>query len=532
MPSGGQLVIEQFLRAGVKRLFCVPGESYLPVLDAVYDEADIALVSCRHESGAALMAVASAQLDNHPAVVFVTRGPGATNASIAVHVAQQASVPLLLCVGQVSTAKLGREAFQEVDFGTFFAPLTKRVEQLECASQIPRAISQALELCAAGRPGPVVLVFPEDVLKQAVVTTAPVPRARRLAAIELALVNRIATRLDAARRPVIIAGSGDWDDADCERLVDYADRRDIPVFTAFRRNDIFPNHHRCYAGELGLHSPESVWARGEEADVVLVMGARLDEPTTRAYQLLASERAGRYVIHVHADHSAITHHIAPDLELSAAPRELLTALSTRAIDTSCREPDWRKTLHDEYLAGVQTPRIGTDSMLGEVMRVINATVAADTIVTIDAGNFTRWPQRYRQYARPGRLLAPINGAMGYGVPAAVAASLRYPDRTVICCVGDGGMLMTGMELATAMKYGATPIVIVFNNHRYGTIATHQERTYPGRRIGADLHNPDFAAFAQSFGAYGVRVSTGEEFAMALQNAMSVDTIAVIDLALP
>ena len=531
MRTGGQLVVDQLLAEGVSRVFCVPGESYLAVIDAFYDVAErIDLITCRHESGAAMMAVASGHLSGTPGVAFVTRGPGATNASIAVHIARQASIPLVLGVGQVASENLGRESFQEVDFEAYFGPIAKQVRQIDDPASIPDAVAEAFAVAQSGRPGPVVLAFPEDVLSASTSASPVAPHARVTQAPDPLAIADLDRYLRQAERPLIIVGGGHWNEQACQQLHAFAGDRQIPVCAAFRRADIFDNNHPCYAGYLGLNTHRALWTRVERADCLVVIGARLDQPTTRDYQL-PKLRSNQIVIHIHPDPTQLDLNFVSNLAISATVGEVMAVLSDLPVVEGPGWKAWCEAARAEYLDSEVPPSAAGVLDLGAMMRELNAAIPTDAIVTIDAGNFTLWPQRYRRYTRPGRLIAPINGAMGYGVPAAIAASLAYPERTVIGCVGDGGMLMTGMELATAIKYGAKPIIVVFNNNKYGTIETHQRRYYPARAIGNDLVNPDFAAFARSFGAYGIRVTCNDEFRPALEQARTAGTVAVIELVL-
>lgn len=527
--SGGESVARALVAQGIEHVFCVPGESYLAVLDALYDVREqVALISCRHESGAAMMACANARLTGRAGVCFVTRGPGATNASIALHIARQASIPLVVGVGQVSREHLGREAFQEVDYEAFFAPLVKHVEQIDHASKLAAAFERAFTMAVSGRPGPVVLALPEDVLvEQTAIAEASAPQVPAVTMNDDEL-GLLCQALAAAVRPLIIAGGGNWSDRAASDLVAFAERNDIPVCTSFRRHDLFDNTHACFAGYLGYGAHAAVWPLVEEADCLLVLGARLDEPTTQAYSLCRDHRARR-LLHVYPSAPEIGLNYATDLaivaDVTTAAPQLAACGRVVAADTR----PWRDQLRKAWCDAAQPPPTSAPLDPGAIMHVLNARLDDDAIVTVDAGNFSRWPQRYRHYRRPGRLLAPINGAMGFGLPAAVGAALTCPERQVVGCVGDGGMLMTGMELATAAQYGAKPLILVFNNARYGTIEMHQDQRYPGRRIGTALVNPDFAALAQSFGLFGERVTRTADFAPVLEAALSADTAALIEL---
>ena len=529
--SGGQLLVEALIEHGVPRLFCVPGESFLAVLDALYDVPEhLPMITCRHESGAAFMAAATAQLSGQVGVCFVTRGPGATNASIAMHVARQASIPLLLCVGQVARANLGRESFQEIDYARFFAPLAKHVEQITIAERLPSAVARALHIARSGRPGPVVLALPEDVLSETTFAASEPARPVQRRGLDAAQLETIKTRLGHATRPLIIFGGGVISDAMCRDLEQFARRNHVPVCVSWRRNDAFDNEHASYAGSLGYNAHPELWTAVSEADCILVLGARLDEPSTRAYTMFADERA-RDLIHVYPNQDDIGRNFPPTLGICADISETLAALATTTLLASVSREAWCKQLRSAFVSSRQPPQLEGGLDPGEIMQSLARLLPQDTIVSVDAGNFSLWPQRYRSYARPARMLAPINGAMGWGVPGAIAAALDQPQRQVLGCVGDGGMLMTGLELATAAKYGAKPLILVFNNSKFGTIEMHQDRRYPGRRIANELVNPDFAALARSFGLFGAQVKDNAEFDAVLPAALTADCAAVIELVM-
>jgi acetolactate synthase I/II/III large subunit len=530
MRSGGQLVVDQFLAEGVRRVFCVPGESYLAVMDAMFDvSTEMQLISCRHESGAAMMAAASGQLSGKPGVAFVTRGPGATNASIAVHIAKQASIPLVLGVGQVASRNIGRESFQEVDFEAFFSPIAKLARQIDDPNEIPQAIADAFRVAKSGRCGPVVLAFPEDILSGPSSAQAVESQGVLIEKIDLSAIREIEKHLAVAQRPMIIVGGTDWNEAACADLRVLAERSNIPICSAFRRADIFDNHHPNYVGYLGIGTSADLSKRIQQADCFIVIGARLDEPTTSDYQIPDPSRNDQVLIHIHPEKSQLGLNYSPTVGIVAKVTSAMPSLRGLLLTDCDRWTAWLHSARQEFLDKERPPVASGALDIGQVMQMLNEAIPTTSIVTTDAGNFSLWLLRYRRYCRPGRLIAPINGAMGYGVPAAIAASLANPDATVIGCVGDGGMLMTGMELATAMKYGATPIIIVFNNSKYGTIEMHQQRKYPGREIGNSLANPSFADFARSFGAFGVQVQSTDEFPNALAQARAAGTVAVIEL---
>ena len=528
--SGGVRVVEGLLAHHVDTVYCVPGESYLAVLDAAWLVRDrLRVVSCRHESGAVMMALAAAQLTGRPGAAFVTRGPGATNASIGLHIARQASVPLVLGVGQVSSDFMGRDAFQEVDYEAFFGPLVKHVEQVNDVADVADAVARAFAQAVSGRQGPVVLAFPEDVL-QATTDNSAAPQPPAPADLLDDEFAALSQRLMDSKQPLIIAGGGDWRDAECAALATFSGSNHIPVMTSFRRLDVFDNHHASFAGYLGYGAHEAAWTLAEQADCVVVLGARLDEPTTRAYQLFA-DPAARQLIHVYPGAEDLGRNYTPHVSICARAGSVASRLATLKIPEDPGRSSWCKQLHQAWAEAPEpTPEDdGLDPR--QVMTCLNRALPDDAIVTIDAGNFSVWPSRMRRYQRPGRFLGPINGAMGFGVPAAIGAALTCPERTVVGCVGDGGFMMTGMELATAARYGARPVILVFNNNRYGTIAMHQRRDYPGHDIATGLTNPDFASLAQSFGLFGARVTSAQDFDSALQVALAAPTASIIELAL-
>ena len=528
-PTAASRFVQQLHAERVSRVFCVPGESYLAVIDALYDRrGEIDLVSCRHESGAVMMAVASAHLSGRAGVAFVTRGPGATNASIAVHIARQASIPLVLGVGQVALRNRGRESFQEVDYCSYFAPIAKAVYEVTDPNDVAAKTAEAFAVAEHGRQGPVVLAVPEDVLSSAAAADAVARPPTPATPIDPAQARAVAARLAAAARPMILVGGGPWSDAAIGCVEAFAGNHGIPVFSAFRRADCFPNHHESYAGFLGYGTAPSVWQRVRESDCLFVIGSRLDEPTTQDYALPVQ---GQTLIHLHPDPQQLGLNFPTDIGIAATVEMAATALAELDVPRNAGWAGWCRQVRADFLASEIAPPPDGELDLGAIMTLLNARIPTDSIITTDAGNFTAWPLRYRRYARPGRLLAPVNGAMGYGVPAAIAAALAQPERTVIACVGDGGMLMTGMEIATAMKYGANPVILVFNNSKYGTIEMHQQRRYPGRELGNALTNPDFAAFARSFGAFACRVQHADEFGDALEAALGAGRIALIELVM-
>lgn len=532
--TGGQIVVDQLKAHGVDFAFCVPGESYLAVLDALYDARNrIKTVSCRHDGGAAFMAEAYGKLTGRPGVALVTRGPGACNAAIAVHVAYQDSTPMILLVGQVPRAHAGREAFQEIDYRQMFAGasggLAKWAAQIDRADRLPDMMARAFSVAVSGRPGPVVLALPEDMLRERAVVADGTPAAISEPYPSASDVARIRDLLAHAERPLVMVGGSTWRTEGCRDIVAFAGANDLPVCCSFRRQDVFDNDHPSYAGYLGLNNDSKLVERVQAADLVLIVGSRLDEPTTQTYKLLAPPLSGQTIVHVHPSAAELGKFVRPDLAIEAGANAMAAALAAMMPVDRARWAEWRKSARADYLASLKPALLDGAVDLGRVMTMLGETLPNDAIVTLDAGNFTAWPQRYRGYRRPGRLLAPVNGAMGYGMPSAVAASLIHPERVVVAFIGDGGMLMSGSELATAIQYGGRPIALVVNNNMYGTIRLHQERSYPGRPIATDLQNPDFAAWGRSFGAHGECVEKTADFPAAFARARASGKAAVIEL---
>src|SRR5580692_1234822 len=527
--SGGQLVVGCLKAHQVEMAFSVAGESYLEVLDALYDAPEIRLITCRQEGGAAFMAEAYAKATGKPGVLLVTRGPGACNASIGIHTAFQDSTPMVVLIGQVARHQLDREAFQEVDFRKMFAPLAKWVAQIDLAERVPELVNQAFQVATSGRPGPVVLALPEDMLRDhsaaAVVGPYRAVRAHPGAA-DLAELRRL---LVAAERPIMLVGGGGWDDRACYDITKFAEANQLPVCCSFRRQDIVDNRSPSFVGDLGTGASAALVARIKESDLVLAVGARIGEITSQSYSLLGIPEPGKVLVHVHAGAEELGRVFRPSLPIQSGMPEFAVAAAALSPVPTPRWSDWRAAVRSEYEAGLVPTAAGAALDLGKVMTWLRDRLPDDAIVTSDAGNFSGWPNRFLQYRRPGRQLGPTSGAMGYGVPAAVAAKLVHPDRLVVGFCGDGGFMMTGQELATAMLEGTGPIILVFNNAMYGTIRMHQERRFPGRVVGTALKNPDFIGIARAYGIFGASVSRTEEFAPAFEEAAAGKGPAIIEL---
>ena len=527
--SGGQLVVAALRAHRVKMAFSVAGESYLEVLDALFDAPDIRLVTCRQEGGAAFMAEAYGKLTGEPGVLLVTRGPGACNASIGIHTAFQDSTPMVVLVGQVARHQIDREAFQEVDFRQMFAPLAKWVAQIDMAERVPELMNQAFQVAASGRPGPVVLALPEDMLRdrRAAAVVGPYRAVHaHPGAADLAEMRRL---LAAAERPMMLVGGSGWTDEACRDIAHFARANDLPVCCSFRRQDIVDNRLQCFVGDLGTGASPALVARFREADLLLAVGARIGEITSQSYSLLGIPDPGKLLIHVHAAAEELGRVFRPSLAIQSGMPEFAAAVTELPSVAAPRWARWRESVRLDYEAGL-VPNVADGALdLGRVMAWLRDHLPDNAIVTSDAGNFSGWPNRFLQYRRPGRQLGPTSGAMGYGVPAAVAAKLIHPDRLVVGFCGDGGVMMTGQEQATSMLEGVGPIILVFNNAMYGTIRMHQEHRFPGRVIGTALNNPDFLALARAYGAFAASVSRTEDFAPAFEDAAARNGAAIIEL---
>ena len=529
--TGGEVLADALLLHGVDRAFAVCGESFLPLLDALRDRPQLRLVSCRHEAGAAVMAEASAKLTGRPGVCLVSRGPGACHATIGLHTAFQDATPLVLFVGQVPRSYLEREAQQEIEYRTMFDSLAKWVAEINEVDRIPELVHRAFRVAASGRPGPVVLVLPEDMLEDrtdaADCPPAPLAHAHPGSGELVALRELLVT----AQRPFVIVGGAPWSDAACEAIVRFATTNDLPVCCSYRRLDLFPSRHDCFAGELAVSSNPALLSRLREADVVVAIGTRLSEPTTQDYTLLSVPVPRQTLVHVYPSAEEIGSVYRPTVAVQSGLIEFAEAIAGMTIDASPPWSEWRRELRALYVADSTPPTRDTAFDPGQAMAWLRPRLPADAIVTFDAGAFSGWPQRFLTFGRPGRALAPISGAMNYGLHAGIAASLCAPDRFVVVCVGDGGFMMSEAELATARRYGARLIVLLFNNGQFGSVRVHQERRYPGRTIGMDLTNPDFVKLAQSYGAHAESVHRTEDFGPAWTRAAANDGVSVIEMRL-
>ena len=518
---GGKLLVDQLSVHGADTVFSVPGESFLAVLDGFY-ESPIRLITCRHEAGAANMADAYGKLTGRPGICIVTRGPGATQASVGVHTAFQDSTPLILLVGQVASDQEERESFQEVDYRRMFGPLAKWVAQIDRADRIPEYVARAFSTACAGRPGPVVLALPEDMLASEtdaadaepfhVVQPHPSP-------VQIDVVRRALGR---AERPFVLAGGAGWTPRASDGIREFAEANALPVGAAFRRQDAIDNGSPSYVGDVGIGINPKLAARVREADLLLVVGPRLGEMTTSGYTLVGEQP----LIHVHPGAEELGRVYRPALPILSGMEHFADAVRGLRVEPGWRK--WTEAARAEYEAWQQPEPMPGALDLGDCIAHLRARVP-DAIVTNGAGNFSAWVHRFWRWHEYPTQLAPTSGAMGYGVPAAVAAKAVHPERTLICFAGDGDFLMSGQELATAMQYDLPIVILVVNNGMYGTIRMHQERHYPGRVVGTDLANPDFAAYARAFGAHGETVTETSEFPAALERALAAGTSALLEL---
>lgn len=536
MPTGGQLFVDSLLVHGVDLMTCVPGESFLPILDALYDvgangrEGTPRLVTARHEAAAANMAEAAGKLTGRPSVCFVTRGPGAMHAAIAVHTAFQDGTPLLLVVGQVARAAKGREAFQEMDYGAVFGTTAKLVVEITDVDRIPEIVARAFDVATAGRPGPVVVSVPEDVLfesSERIPTQAPAPVSP---AATPDIAAHLVAMLEGAQRPLLVVGGPKWSQRTGELVRAFAERAALPVAAAFRCQDAIDNRSESYVGYLGLGGSAALRSKAEDADLVVAFGCRLDDATTDSFSLTPAGRTDRRIVVVTDDPHEVTRALIPDEALLCSSASLAEALSEVALEPSAPRIEWTRSLRRIQQEYATPPAArGADVDLAAIMRHVRDALPDEAIFTNGAGNYTVWLQRFLGFRRHATQLAPHNGAMGYGIPAALAAAALRPGTPVIAFAGDGCFMMSGNELSTAVKERLDLVVIVVNNGILGTIRMHQENHYPSRVIATELGNPDFVKYAESFGAHAARVVRTDEFPAAFAAAVAHDGPALIEV---
>jgi acetolactate synthase-1/2/3 large subunit len=525
LRRGGKLLVDQLVVHGTDTVFCVPGESYLAALDGLVDTS-VCVITCRHEAGAANMADAYGKLTGRPGVCFVTRGPGATHAAVGIHTAYQDSTPLILFVGQVASGHLDREAFQEIDYRQMFGSLTKWAAQIDSVDRIPEYIARAFATACAGRPGPVVLALPEDMLRaesnaadaRPFHVVQPHPGSQHLA--------QLSALLERSERPLAVLGGAGWTENASAGLREFLESNRLPAVAAFRRQDVLDNDSPSYVGDLGLGPDPRLLERVRAADLLLVVGARLGEMTTRGYTLLSTPTPQQVLVHVHPSAEELGRVYQPELPILSGAEQFADAVAGLRVTGGWS--DWTAAARAEWESWHSPNGSGHAIDLAECIAHLHERLP-DAIVTNGAGNYTIWVHRFWRYHTYPSELAPTSGAMGYGIPAAIAAKAVHPERPVVCIAGDGDFLMSAQELATAAHHSLPILVLVVNNNMYGTIRMHQERSYPGRTIGTDLTNPDFATFARAFGAHAETISKTAEFPAAVERALESGGLALIEL---
>ena len=528
--NGGQILANALVRQGVDLAFGVPGESFLPLLNGLVDHPQCRFITCRQEGGAAYMAEAYAKLTGKPGVVMVTRGPGASNAMIGLHTAYQDSTPMVLLVGQVGTDMVEREAFQEVDYRRMFSECAKWVGSIDRVDRIDEFVSHAFHVAQAGRKGPVVLALPEDVLYLCGQEKPVAPAHIVQPGLDRAAFSKALEVFSKARKPLVIAGGGNWNQHTCDSLRAWANREGVPVATSFRSQDVIDNLDPCFAGDLGIGANPALAKRVQEADCLLVIGERLGEMTTAGYSLLSSPQAKTKLIHVLSGPEELGRVYRPEFALNCSPENFCHALSEVKMGQQY-DRQAMSDAHDEYLAFSTPVTVPGDMQLAHIMSALKDVIPRNSIVTNGAGNFATWVHRFYPYGAFKTQLAPANGSMGYGLPAAIAAKIADPQRVVIAVCGDGDFMMNCQELATAARYNAFPIILVINNSMLGTIRMHQEREFKSRVIATELTNPDFIKFSDSFGIPGYRVNKTEDFAPIFAKALNGKGGALIELVL-
>lgn len=526
--TGGQILVGQLVSHGVKHVFCVPGESFLAVLDALVD-VNIEVTVCRQEGGAAMMADAHGKLTGQPGICMVTRGPGASNALAGIHISKQDSTPLIVFVGQIERGMREREAFQEMDYRAIFGQAAKWATEIDDPARIPEILSRAFHVATSGRPGPVVIALPEDML----VEMATVPDAPHYEAIESAPaaghMADLAKRLASAKAPVAILGGTRWSANAVQQFTAFAEKFKLPVAVSFRRQMLFPANHPCFIGDVGIGLNPALLKRIENADLVLLVGGRMSEMPSQAYTLFDIPVPKQTLVHVHPDSGELGRVYRASLAINASPAAFAAELASLPAPTVTPWAADTEAMHQSYLAWSDPAPIKTPGALqmGGVMEYLESHLPADAIMTNGAGNFATWLHRFHRFTQYGTQLAPTSGSMGYGLPAAVGAKRLSPEKMVVCFAGDGCFMMHGQEFATAVQYNLPIIVLIIDNGMYGTIRMHQEKHYPGRISATHLQNPDFAAYARAFGGHGERVESTDQFAAAFERAVASGKPAIV-----
>ena len=528
LRTGGQILVGQLVSHGVKHVFCVPGESFLAVLDALVD-VNIEVTVCRQEGGAAMMADAHGKLTGQPGICMVTRGPGASNALAGIHIAKQDSTPMIVFVGQIERGMREREAFQEMDYRAIFGQAAKWATEIDDAARIPEILSRAFHVATSGRPGPVVIALPEDML----VEMATVPDAPHYEAIDsapaLGQMADLAKRIAAAKAPVAILGGSRWSAQAVQEFAAFAEKFKLPVAVSFRRQMLFPANHPCFIGDVGIGLNPDLLKRIEHADLVLLVGGRMSEMPSQAYTLFDIPVPKQALVHVHPDSGELGRVYRASLAINASPAAFAAELAALPAPVAMPWAADTAAMHQSYLAWSDPAPIKTPGTLqmGGVMEYLESHLPADAIMTNGAGNFATWLHRFHRFTEFGTQLAPTSGSMGYGLPAAVGAKRISPEKMVVCFAGDGCFMMHGQEFATAVQYNLPIVVLIIDNGMYGTIRMHQEKHYPGRISATHLQNPDFAAYARAFGGHGERVESTDQFAAAFERAVASGKPAIV-----
>jgi len=529
LRSAAEVLVDQLRIHGVRHVFCVPGESYLAVLDAFHDS-DLAVTVCRQEGGAAIMAEALGKVTGQPGVCFVTRGPGATNAAHGIHIARQDSSPLVMFVGQVGRDTREREAFQELDYRAVFGSMTKWTTEIDDPARVPEIVSRAFHTAANGRPGPVVVAIPEDMLVERIAVADAPPFTAIETSPGAAEMQKFGELLGAARAPIVVLGGSRWSQQACDRLARFVEKYALPVCTTFRRGHLFDQTHPCYAGDLGIGPNPKLLERIKSSDLVIAIGGRLGELPSQHYTLFDIPRPQMPFVHVHPGAEELGRVYSPSLAINATPAAFTAALERL---TFARAPAGEaKAANADYRAWTEKPTEQPGGVnFGAIMIWLRENLAPDAVICNGAGNYAAWIHRFFRFRRFGQQVAPVSGSMGYGVPAAVAMKRLHPERQVVCIAGDGDFLMNGQEFATAVQYDLPFTTIVFDNGMYGTIRMHQEREYPGRVSATELRNPDFQAYARAFGGFGISVERTEDFPAAFQQAEASGKPAIVRLVI-
>ncbi len=528
--TGGQLLAECLDRNKVKNVFCVPGESYLGALDGLFDKKrSIKIINARHEAGACNMAESFGKITGRPGVAYVTRGPGACHASVGLHIAFQDSTPMILFVGDIDRNSRDREAFQEIDFKMFFRPLSKWVAEINDPDRLPEYINRAFSTATSGRPGPVVLVTPEDMLVQKTeAKSRPFSKIIKSQLSDKGL-NALKKTLRSAKRPFFIIGGSGWTDKSCAKFHKFISRNNIPVATSFRRQDLFDHKNENFAGSFGTSVSPDLISSTKKSDLIIVLGARLGEMTTQGYSIISPQDNSKKIIHIHVDPNELNKVYNANTCINVGVGECCDKLEELLLENSNRWKEWRDELNKNYNKDSKPQKSRDNNNLSKIFEIVEKKFPTNSIITLDAGNNAAWPQRFLSFGRDRRQIASTCGSMGYAIPAAVSSALSNPEKAVLCCVGDGGFMMSSQEISTAIHYGAKIIILLINNSSYATIRMHQERDYPGRKIATDLKNPDFVKLSKAMGADAYRVKGVEDFSQIFSKALKSKKVNVIEI---